>query len=42
LSVQAWTLLCDFGLETEAALVAVVFAAGVLVGLRLRAILDRR
>jgi hypothetical protein len=38
----AWTLLRDFGLEVEAALIVVVFAAGVLVGLRLRVLLNRR
>lgn len=36
-----WTLLRDFGLDAEAALILVVFAAGVLVGLRLRVILRR-
>jgi hypothetical protein len=36
-----WTLLRDFGLDAEAALILVVFAVGVLVGLRLRVILDR-
>ena len=38
----AWALLRDFGLEIEVALLVVVFAAGVLLGLRLRVILDRR
>jgi hypothetical protein len=32
----------DFDVETVAALIVVVFAAGVLVGLRLRVILGRR
>jgi hypothetical protein len=31
-----WTLLRDFGLDVEAALILVVFGVGVLVGLRLR------
>lgn len=38
----AWPLLRDFGVETEAALMVVVFTAGILLGLRLRVILDRR
>lgn len=38
----AWALLRDFGVETEAALIVVVFAAGVLVGLRLQVLLNRR
>jgi hypothetical protein len=38
----AWALLRDFGVQTEAALIVVVFAAGVLVGPRLRVILSRR
>lgn len=36
-----WTLLRDFGLEAVAALIVVAFMAGVLVGLRLRVLLDR-
>jgi hypothetical protein len=37
----AWTLLRDFGLEAEAALIFSVFAIGVLTGLRLAVILNR-
>ena len=37
----AWTLLRDFGLEAEVALIVSVFAIGVLTGLHLAAILNR-
>jgi hypothetical protein len=37
-----WTLLRDFGLEVEAAVIVLVFAAGVLTGLRLRLLATRR
>jgi hypothetical protein len=38
----AWTLLRDFGLEAEAALIVCVFVIGVLTGLRLAVTLNRR
>jgi hypothetical protein len=38
----AWTLLRDFGLEAEVALIVSVFLIGVLIGLRLAVILNRR
>lgn len=38
----AWTLLRDFGLEAEVALIVSVFAIGILTGLRLGVILNRR
>ena len=38
----AWTLLRDLGLEAEVALIVSVFAIGVLIGLRLAVVLNRR
>lgn len=38
----AWTLLRDFGLEAEVALIVCVFGIGVLTGLRLAVTLNRR
>jgi hypothetical protein len=38
----AWTLLRDFGLEAEVALIVCVFGIGVLTGLRLAVTVNRR